>query len=365
VKVFLSGTSLLPAYGGPAFSVSSLAIALAGVGVEVGLWASDNSAVSTPLLPAGSRVRRLGGSEIEALDNFGRPDVIHDNGMWLPHNHRLAGLSASRGLPRMVSLRGMLEPWALNHKKYKKKIAWELYQRRDLRRAQVHHATAEAESRSAQRFELGVPVCTIPNGVELPAFSAESSDKRRGVAGQPNARIALFLGRIYPVKGLPMLIEAWAHVRPEGWVLQIAGPDEAGHRAEVEAAVATAGLGDAVSFLGPVDGARKSAAFCNADVFVLPTYSESFGMVVGEALAYGLPVLTTTGAPWPLLHQRGCGWWVAPTVDGIADGLRQATSCGLETLRAMGAKGREWVASEFGWEGVARLFVATYEGMLE
>ena len=133
-----------------------------------------------------------------------------------------------------------------------------------------------------------------------------------------------------------MLIDAWARVRPDGWRLRIAGPDEAGHQRQVERAVSAAGLGEVVSFTGPVEPEMKKAAFLDADLFVLPTYSESFGMVVAEALAHGLPVLTTTAAPWSILRERGCGWSVDATVDGIAEGLRQATGLETEALRRDG-----------------------------
>jgi glycosyltransferase involved in cell wall biosynthesis len=176
--------------------------------------------------------------------------------------------------------------------------------------------------------------------------------------------MALFLGRVHPKKGLPMLIEAWARVRPNGWYLQIAGPDEAGHRAEVQNAIFAAGLSEVVFFVGPIGGEKKEYAFSNAELFVLPTHSENFGIVVAEALAHGLPVLTTTGAPWSTLAERGCGWRVDATVEGIAKGLRQATSCDPETLYAMGTKGREWVQTELGWERVAKEVIATYEGVI-
>jgi glycosyltransferase involved in cell wall biosynthesis len=203
----------------------------------------------------------------------------------------------------------------------------------------------------------------IPNGVDMPKASRTGEGGESANAGVGGKRTALFLGRIYPVKGLPMLVKAWARVRPKGWLLQIAGPDEAGHRAEVEKDVSSAGLGDVISFSGPLEGQAKARAFLDADFFVLPTYSESFGMVVAEALAHGLPVLTTTGAPWPILKERGCGWTVDPTVEGIADGLRKATSLDSATLRTMGVKGRELVAKEFGWECIAKQFVRIYEDL--
>jgi glycosyltransferase involved in cell wall biosynthesis len=360
VRVFLAGTSLLPDYGGPAFSVSRLAIALAQAGVEVGLWAADQSAATTPLIPAKSSVHQIIGSETEALEKFGKADVLHDNGIWLRHHRRLAKLAEARGIPRVVSTRGMLEPWAMKHKGAKKTLAWWLYQRRDLQRAHCHHTTAEIEAQNVQRMGLGVPVRMISNGLDLP----EALTIKKATAKQNGPRIALFLGRIYSVKGLPMLVDAWAQVRPNGWVLQIAGPDEAGHRGEVENAISAAGLSDTVSFLGPVSGQAKQSAFFEADLFILPTYSESFGIAVGEALAHGLPVLTTKGAPWPMLPERGCGWWVDATVDGIAKALRQATSQDSGSLQAMGARGRELIAAQFDWAGVAKKFIVMYEEVM-
>jgi glycosyltransferase involved in cell wall biosynthesis len=364
VKVFLAGTSLQPDYGGPAFSVSRLAVALTECGAGVGLWAPDQSAATTLLLPPGSSVQRLTGTAAEALDSFGKTDVLHDNGVWLAHNHRLAELAARHDIPRLVSTHGMLEPWAMNHKRWKKSLAWWLYQLRDLKRARCHHATAETEAQNVERLGLGVPICVIPNGVDVP----ELRPKIAGAEGEKELRgglkTALFLGRIHPKKGLPMLIEAWARVRPDGWLLQIAGPDEAGHRAQVENAVLAAGLGEVISFVGPIEGEKKQSALFNADLFVLPTYSENFGIVIAEALAHELPVLTTTGAPWSMLPERACGWWVDARVDRIAEGLHQATSCDSETLEYMGARGRAWVRAEFGWERVAKKFMTTYEGLL-
>lgn len=365
MKVFLAGTSLLPTYGGPAFSVSRLAQALTELGIEVGLWAADQSAAATPFLRPGSSVRRLTGSECEALDDLGGADILHDNGLWLPHNHRIANLAARYDLPRVVSTRGMLEPWAMNHKWPKKSVAWWLYQRRDLERAHCHHTTSETEARNVQRLKLGVSVWIIPNGVDLPKIDSRAERVQGGKLRQSDGKKALFLGRIYPVKGLPMLIKAWARVRPQGWYLQIAGPDEAGHLAAVKTEVLAAGLGDTVSFMGPISGHIKQEALLDADLFVLPTYSESFGMSIAEALAHGVPVLTTTGAPWPMLQQHGCGWRVDATVDGIAEGLRQATSSDTETLQAMGRSGRAFVKAEYRWERIAKQFIAAYESLLK
>ena len=358
MKIFLAATSLRPSYGGPAYSVARLAKALADAGAHVGLWSVDQSVSVTPLLSAGSNVRFMLGKAADALAAFGDVDVLHDNGIWLPHNHQLAALAAQRRIPRVVSTRGMLEPWAFRHKRLKKWLAWHLYQRRDLQRTRLLHSTAAQEAHNLESFGLGVPVQMIPNGVDLPDISGEAAANKARDAG---LRTALFLGRLYPVKGLPMLIDAWAQVRPQNWRLQIAGPDEAGHRAELERAVSAGGLNGTVFFIGPIQHDAKSGTYFNADLFILPSHSESFGQVIAEALAHGLPVLTTNGAPWPGLAVHGCGWSVPPTVGGIAQGLRQATSQDPKVLRAMGARGRAWVAAEFGWDALAAQFLASYE----
>jgi glycosyltransferase involved in cell wall biosynthesis len=299
------------------------------------------------------------------VGRFGKIDVLHDNGIWLAHHHRLAACAKDRGIPRVVSTRGMLEPWALAHKRLKKKVAWWLYQQRDLKEARCHIATGEAEARNLQQLGLGVPIATVPNGVDVPDERPQEGGAASNQRSQKVRRkTALFLGRIYPVKGLPLLIEAWARVRPEGWQLRIAGPNEADHQKQVEQAVSAAGLGEVVSFDGPIEPRMKETVFRDAELFVLPSHSESFAMVVAEALAHAVPVLTTTAVPWPVLYEKGCGWWVDPTVEGITEGLRQATSLDPDTLHTMGTKGRALVVEKFSWKRIAELLLSTYDEVL-
>ena len=111
-------------------------------------------------------------------------------------------------------------------------------------------------------------------------------------------------------------------------------------------------------------GSAKRVLLQEADLFVLPSYTESFGMAVGEALAHATPVLTTTAVPWPDLEARGCGWRASPTAETIAGALREATRCDREALRAMGAAGRAYVAESFGWDSVGAQFEALYDRLL-
>jgi glycosyltransferase involved in cell wall biosynthesis len=357
MRIFLSGTSFRPSYGGPARSVSRLALALAANGIDVGVWAPDQSAEDTEFLGDDSRVRRLWGTVEEALENFGSPDVIHDNGIWLRHNHRLAVLARNRGIPRLVSTRGMLEPWAMSHKRLKKKLAWWLYQKSDLAGASCHHATASQEGRGLDRFGWKVPICRIPNGVDMPEVPVRAPD----AAG---LRTALFVGRLYPVKGLPLLIEAWARVRPAGWRVCLVGPDEGGHRAELEALVKQVNLAGVFEFTGSLRCEALERAYAQADLFVLPSHTENFGMVIGEAMARRLPVLTTRGTPWELLEHENCGWWVPVSVDGIASALADATRRSAAELAGMGLRGQRIVSERYGWGKIAREFAACYEWLL-
>lgn len=286
---------------------------------------------------------------------MGEVNVVHDNGIWLAHNHRLAQLARSASVPRIVSIRGMLEPWARGHRATKKAIAWSLYQRRDLARASRLHAATEVEAAGLGRIGLEVPVRVIPNGVDIPTMAPRADAPDRVI------RNALFLGRIYPVKGLDILITAWEKSKPAGWRLTVAGPDERGHRSEVERMVERAGLKDSIHFAGPAYGIAKSRLFESADLFVLPTRSESFGMAIAEALAYAVPVLTTTAAPWPMLESTGSGWRVDPEPNAVAEGLSVATRQPPEILSLMGLRGREYVEANLKWSVIAKQFISLYE----
>src|SRR5262249_54878175 len=90
-----------------------------------------------------------------------------------------------------------------------------------------------------------------------------------------------------------------------------------------------------------------------ADIFVLPTLNENFGVTVAEALAAGTPVIATKGAPWGALQREGCGWWIDHGVEPLATALATAMLLKRDALQAMGAKARAWMARDFSWDRVA------------
>jgi len=286
-----------------------------------------------------------------------QPALIHDHGVWLPTNLISALEARRRGLPHVVTTRGMLEPWALEHQSVKKKLAWHGYQRWILQNASLLHATAEMEARQLRNLGLTAPIAVLPNGVPLP------DDWKQSASDGPE-RQALFLSRIHPKKGLLNLVDAWADVAPNNWALVIAGPDENDHRQEVEQRVDARGITDAVDFPGPISDADKWALYRKSDLFVLPTFSENFGVVVAEALASGIPAITTTGAPWQVLEDEACGWWIEPEVDALATALRDATTRSDAERLAMGRRGRALVRDRFAWPRIAERLLEAYRWLL-
>jgi glycosyltransferase involved in cell wall biosynthesis len=173
-------------------------------------------------------------------------------------------------------------------------------------------------------------------------------------------RKAVFLGRIHPVKGLNNLVEAWHIVRPSGWRCILAGPDEAGHKRDLQAAIRFRGLENAFEFPGIRNDEQKWTLLRESDLFVLPSFTENFGVAAAEALACAVPVIATKGAPWKDLVDRECGWWVDIGVRPLADALRQATALPDAERRQMGQRARQLVRHNYSWDRIAKDMRSVY-----
>ena len=294
------------------------------------------------------------------LDNLAinkKIDLIHTHGLWDFGNARAAKLAHEYRLPLAIHTRGMLEPWALQHGTFKKRLALHIYQRAALEYASVIFATSEQEYQGIRQVGIKSAVAVIPNGVDF----GERSTVTPGFV-QNNKKTMLFLSRIHKKKGLVNLVRAWKEIDNKEWQLVIAGPDEGGHLAEIVKLSEYLGCANII-FCGEVSDSDKQSFYYNSDVFVLPTYSENFGVVVAEALTCGLPVITTVGAPWADLEYYKCGWWVKIGQKPLELALRDAMDLDPKVLKSMGDRAKV-LGEKFNWPEIARRTKRVYDFLL-
>ena len=256
----------------------------------------------------------------------------------------------------MITPRGMLSPWALSQNRWMKKLAWQVYQRRNLSSAVIIHTTSKLEAHDVSRLNLGSPVAIIPNGVRVEDFDCPKQSDRQG-----QRRMALFLSRLHKKKGLEVLIDAWAAVRPPDWELVIGGPGDPEYRKSISSLIIKTGVADSVTLREEADDAERRRLFSEASLFVLPTFSENFGIVVAEALAAGVPVITTKAAPWNEIHEQQCGWWIDLGSAPLVRALTTATGLPESELRDRGERGRRLVQDRYSWSSVAAQMEEVYE----
>ena len=289
--------------------------------------------------------------------------VVHVHGLWLWSNHLSLKVAVKRGVPVVVSPHGMLDTWDISHHGARKRLAMWLYQKKDLLKVSALHACSMVEVTTIQSYKLGIPVACIPIGVDVPEDISCPPVAPEFL--NPNKKTALFLSRIHPKKGLELLIECWSQLQPENWQLIIAGIDNDGYLEEMLKLISRLGMQNHIKYVGPVFGDAKDQLYRSSDLFLLPTHSENFGIVVPEALSYGVPVLTTTGTPWvDELVEFDCGWCCGPTMNSLKPVLTKALATEKSTLVAMGSRGREMVKQNYSWPAIGQKTHCLYNWLL-
>ncbi len=294
----------------------------------------------------------------ELLDSL-LPNVVHINCCWLPSCALLQKWAKKKGYPTILTPHGMLEPWIMKRNFWTRKLpALFLFQKNAIKRADFIHATAESERDNLLKLGYNKKIDIIPNGIDLEEIALKKVWRK--------AQNLLFLSRVHQKKGIEVLLKALNELKEENdnFHLTIVGEGEAEYVEQIKALIDNLDLVEKVTFRGGVYGEDKWRQFEQADIFVLPTYSENFGIVVAEALATGTPVITTTGTPWQVLEEYNCGWWVNATPIDIKRAVQSSLKLNEKSLEEMGRNGRKLTEEKFSIHALAVNFINLYNKVL-
>lgn len=296
-------------------------------------------------------------------------DILHIHGLWnLPVNY--AARSAMKaGVPFALSPRGMLNQWAFRYRRWKKAPIWYVYQRRMVENAATLIFTTEAERREATALIEHPQTAVVPFGIGemhggLPAGRHGSFRARLGI--EPDVPLLAYIGRIHPIKGLGVLLEAVEHVsvKVPGLQMVMAGPDDCGYKAELVKQAAQAGISDRVHWVGLVNDTEKCMLLAEADLFMFVSFSENFGLAAIEALAAGTGVVVGHGVNIATLIKEYDAGWVIPTEKfSIAEAIHEALSK-PEMRRVRARRGMKLVAEQFDPDVNARKVLEIYRQCL-
>ncbi len=377
ILTFISSLSLNG--GGPSRSVPILVKGLSEEGVDITLMTIRSEDMNTHALDgtwAKLKILNRGCTQQEMeeyilAEGF---NMIQLQSIWDISYHQLAKVARKLRIPYIITPRGMLEPWSLSQKSWKKRLALLLYQKKDLQHAACIFTTAEMEAKHVRELGVRVPISVIPNGIVTEGYSCRKSID--GVKKQ-----ILFLSRVHEKKGIELLIDAYSHLHGNfpDWSVVIVGNGDAEYIKSLESRVNRLNLQDYIKILPPVFGEAKTKLYQESSLFCLPSYSENFGMVIAESLSCGVPVITTNGTPWQLLNgetstmgasfdvlegNRRTGWCIDLNVQNLEIALREAMSMKPATLYEMGQRGSRLVNENFNYRAVAKKTKSLYEWIL-
>lgn len=364
MKILTFITSLDLNSGGPSRSVPMLVKGLAELGVDITLMTIRSENMNTHALEGTN-------AKLKVLEpSFSRRDIaeylkeenfqlIQIQSMWdLPY-HKVMVEARKQGIPYVITPRGMLEPWSLSQKRWKKKLAWWLYQRNDVQKSACVFTTAEMEAEHVRNLGISTHISVIPNGIETDGYPCKTS--RDMVRKQ-----VLFLSRVHVKKGIELLFEAWKRIHPDfiDWQLLIVGNGETDYIKALELKIDSLEMRDCVKIHPPVFGDAKTQLYHESALFCLPSYSENFGMVIAEAMSCGTPVITTTNCPWEILNETRTGWCIDLSVDNLEHALREALSMNETDLYDKGRKASRLIRENFDYRSVTRNTLRLYQWLL-
>jgi glycosyltransferase involved in cell wall biosynthesis len=291
-----------------------------------------------------------------SLLNTIHPDIVHVNCCWLPCSAFTQKWAQQLGFKVILSPHGMLEPWIISRNYWTKKLpALLLYQKSAVVNADHIHATARSEKENLLKLGYNNKIEIVANGIDVDSIVMKDNWERK--------KKILFLSRIHVKKGIEFLLEATALLKEQltDYTINIAGEGDYDYIVSLKNRAQELGIEKIVNFCGGVYGEMKWKLFRDADVFILPTYSENFGIVVGEALACGTPVITTKGTPWEELNTEHCGWWTEIGTDATFNALKDFLSLSKDELMNMGNNGRKLIKNKYSAPIIAQNMFLLYK----
>lgn len=346
--------SMSTASGGPTRTTLLTMKGLRALGVDVtvltyqpepGEEAVSNDPSICYLHHIGFREKRWGYSKAisQALNKVERVDVYHIQGIWLHYGFITAQYAKNHKLPYIITLHGTLYPEALTHSSLVKKIALNLYQRRQLQEAACIHATCMEEMEHYRALGFTNPVAVVPCPMEC-------DDKVEALYTRDMKRVG-YLGRVHPRKHIERLLEIWYCLKEPGELL-IIGDGAPEYMQFLKMETERLKL-QKVKFEGFVTGEKKNRLLASLTCLVVPSDFENFGMIIPEALLQEVPVIASTGTPWEILETYGCGRWVNNDTDTLTKTIQDLLDLDQKTLHDMGQKGRKLVVEKYTLEAVS------------
>jgi glycosyltransferase involved in cell wall biosynthesis len=369
-------SGLDPRAGGPAAAVAGLASAQLREGLDVRVistWRGSSAPpddalrkrIAAPVTlvgPARGKLQRHPDLKRQVDRAVADADIVHVHALWEDIQHQAARAARRRRVPYIFRPCGMLDPWSLAQSQWTKKLylAWRL--RADLNGAATLHYTAARARDLAAPLALRPPTLIEPNGVSLDEFDPlpPAGSFRQRYPQVDQRRVVLFLSRLHRKKGLELLLAAFAGAEVGNAMLIVAGPAEADYLDSIRRIVRRHKLDDRVLFTGMLYGAERIAALADADLFVLPSHQENFGIAVIEALAAGTPVIVSDQVNiYQEIVDAGVG--EAVPLDGAKLAAALSRWLGDSALREAASKrARPFVRARYDWHQIARRWVKHY-----
>jgi glycosyltransferase involved in cell wall biosynthesis len=293
--------------------------------------------------------------------------LVHTNTVFAPQILFIHWICQFVKIPYLVTPHGMLEPWAMSYKAWKKKLYYLFFEKPALKKARLIQTLASSESKQLNLLGIKHSI-VIPNGIHKREFETPIKPDffYQHFPNTINKTLILFLGRIDPKKGLDLLAPAFAkaHKQFPQTHLIVAGPDSIGFMSKAHNYFANSGCLDAVTFTGMLTGQLKYAALAAASLYVAPSYSEGFSMSVLEGMASGLPCIITTGCNFPEAATAKAAHVVDINTDAIADALIECLS-DPPKAKEMGDRARDFIFANYTWERAAKKLIDVYQTIIE